>query len=300
MKRRGRLILISACCVVVALLVIRTAVGPTEPTYRGKTLSFWAKQATQDPTPEQEEEARTALRVLCTNQIPALLNALAYDDNPRRDKLERAIRWLPARVQLALLNTVLVDKDELRSETAERALQALGEDAAPAIPTLTRFLESTNELLFYKGCWVLPHLGTNGLQPLLRIAVDPNTPRRRRAQAIISTKYAGTNAAVALPVLISATQDKDPVIVQVAVDTLGMLHMDAQITIPAITAALAHPDPTTRIKAIQAIQSFRPPAPEAIASLTKALQDPTPSVRETATNALLYIAPTALPNATAP
>lgn len=290
MQKRGKLLL-SAACLLVLVFLIRTATHQTEPTYAGKTLSHWAKQFMGEPV---SEEARTAIRALCTNQIPSLVQALAYDDRPRQDKYRRywnPARWVPARIKMALGN-LLPDRAGQRSETAQAALAALAPDIQSPLPGLAKLVDSTNDMISYKAAWTISRFGTNGLPLLLRVAANPQHPQRRRALSAIATMtYLGADAAPAISVLATLSHDKDPIIAEEAIDLLGIYHLNDETAVPAITAALHHPDPRLRAKALQALRAFRPPTPNAIASIQQVLQDPAPTVREAATNFLREIAP---------
>jgi hypothetical protein len=303
MKKRGKPLLLSAACLLLVLLFIRAACHSTEPTYRGKPLAYWTKQFMGEPTPEQDQQSRTAIRALCTNQIPALVQALAYDDRPRQDKYRKywsRARWVPAWIKMALWK-LLPDRAGQRSETAQAALAALAPDIQSPLPGLARLVDSTNDMISYKAAWTISRFGTNGLPLLLQVAANPQHPQRRRALSALATMtYLGADAAPAIPVLATLSHDKDPIIAEEAIDLLGVYRLDGETAVPAITAALHHPNPRLRAKAIQALRAFRPHNPEAVASIQQALQDTAPSVREAATNFLVDILPAASTNVTRP
>lgn len=297
MQKRGK-VLLSAACLLIVLLIIRTAIHQTEPTYEGKPLAYWTKQFMGETVSEQ---ARTAIHALCTNQIPGLVAALAYDDRPRKDRyFNQRARWVPTRIKIALWN-LFPDRAGQRSETAQAALAALAPEIQSPLPELAKLMDSTNAVISYKAAWVVSRFGTNGLPLLLQAAGDPNHPQRRRALSAIATMtYLGADAAPATPILSALTHDKDPIIVENAVDLLGIFHLSDETAVSALTAALSHPNPRIRAKAVLALRAFRPPTPGAVASIHQALQDTVPIVREAATNFLLDIASAALTNATKP
>lgn len=292
--------------VVIAAVFLLRPSNPAEPTYKGKTMAQWAEQYERDGTPEEAQQARAAIRAMCTNDIPALLAAIAYDDTPRKRRINALVGWLPRPIQNRLAPMAFADRKVTKAETAAAALRALGPSAAPAIPGLVTLMAATNANVSYRAIYTLSRLGTNGLTVLLAAAANPAYSRRIGAvQAMGHMAYLGTNVTPALPVLLQCAQDQDRILSRIAVTALAQLAADTTATLPmnsilpAVCATLTDPDPFTRGYGIDLLLQIGPPARHAAPALLNAFQDPDDHVRRKATNALRRIAPDLLTNAPA-
>jgi len=232
-----------------------------EPTYEGKTLAYWVNQIgfPSSPEPDQVQHARIAVRTLCKNHIPALVDALKYDYSPRFVEARRKLAWLPGPIRDTLLDRLFPDHRSLRGAIAGRAFWALGPEAAQAIPGLTRLMYSTNLVVAMNAVRALSGMNTNSFPALLHAATDPACPARCGVLVGIGRmSYLGTNALPAVPMLVGCTQDKDPQVVEYAVLALGSLGLEPSLTVPAIRKTLEHENPTVRAAATSALTALDP------------------------------------------
>ncbi len=295
--RRRNLLLVPAAIGLLLLAFALVLLRLHEPTYLGKTLAQWAYQYRRDPSPEQAEEAGLAIHILCTNSVPALVEALAYDSAPRTEGFRARLQRLPAWFQHWLYRT-FPDRRELRAAVAVTALEAMEDEAAPAIPGLMELAHTTNAMVSLRALWTLSRLGTNGLAALLTTVSDPRFPSRLQAfDAIASMRYLGTNAHIAVPVLVRLTREDDPFTTVAAVRVLGCLAIEPETSVPALAAGLTNPSPQVRPAAAVALGQFGPQARPAVSALLGATQDLAPNTRPAALAALRIIAPEILTNA---
>ena len=132
--KRLRLILILLAVILlgcVALLFI----GPTEPSYHGKTLTKWLAQAEASNT--WDEESAQAIRQIGTNAIPTLLRLVAAHDGSIKSK------WANLLNHQKLFHIHLPTASEKRS-FAQHGFAVLGTNAAPAIPGLLRLIKDSD------------------------------------------------------------------------------------------------------------------------------------------------------------
>ena len=109
----------------------------------------------------------------------------------------------------------------------------------------------------------------------------------------------GTNAAAAVPNLISALAPTNhPVIQAHALIALGEIHSCPEASVPAIIPFLKSPDIALRQKAVGALAEFRDAAKPAWAGLTQCLADPDPWTRSAAARTLSAIDPSGAIKAT--
>ena len=114
---------------------------PSEPTYRGRTLSDWIVATRHHP---KDDEARLAMRQLASNSIPTLLEWIRREDRPTPKARIAAARD----VAVALLERHRIIKPrphplspDLKGSyrfLAKCALEELGPDANDAVPSLVQ------------------------------------------------------------------------------------------------------------------------------------------------------------------
>jgi hypothetical protein len=136
----------------IALLVIFgvVAIGfaiilrePSEPAYRGRTLSDWIVATRVHP---KDHEARLAMRQLASNSIPALLDWVWREDRPTpKARIAAAKDWAITflerhRVIEPQSHRVFMDWKGSHRVLAQWALEELGPDAKPAVPALVQML----------------------------------------------------------------------------------------------------------------------------------------------------------------
>jgi hypothetical protein len=272
------------------------------PSYNGQSLVFWAQEVIQGLNDQQTEEARNAIRVLCTNKVSLLVDWLNYDPWPRAARLHNILGWLPDPLLSKLQQGPLADAKEIRAQTAEAVFLGMGRELAPysgsAIPRLAAMLDNTNETISTRATVAAGELGTNGFSILLPVAAREDHPRRFDAIATLATMhYVGTNGLPALQVFFKATQATDPRVARIAAQAIGMYHLDAPSAVPCLVSALSNTNAKVRIATIRAIGRFGAQARSAAPSLAPLLHDPGEEIRDETVHTLERIAPDVLTNA---
>lgn len=254
MSKRKNILLLAAIELVVAVALGRFALR--EKTYEGKTLAEWTKKVGpyrryKAPYPYSSE--RTAISALCTNDFPALVQALDYDYVLRRQKLRARFGWLPR----PILTSLLTDRKARRVEIALDAFWVLGTNAAPAIPMLTRLMYSTDNIVAINAVNALSSLSTNSLPALLHAATDPACPGRFVALLeVMDLKPLDPTANGAVPMLIASTHDTNKDTVVLSLLALGHLATEPELSLPAIHEAMQHPNEDVRREATNALANF--------------------------------------------
>ena len=176
------------------------------------------------------------------------------------------------------------------------ALGAMGPVARSALPQIQllrkdseHFVRAAAEAAFIK-------ISGTGLDAILEALKDPSNSTNCvfAAEAIL---FLGTNAAPAIPFLISALQSTDTSIRETALGALSAIHMSPETTIPAILPLVDASNTNGRIRdcALSVLHNFGPSARGIVpmTTLLQTLQDPDEDIRRRATNALRQIDPEA-------
>lgn len=285
MSSRGKRIVFLACAML-ALAVLWQVLRDREPSYQGRALSEWVDQ--MQNRAYNAAEAQGAIRAIGTNAIPIAVKWISYE--PRRFGKNRVVtlarEHLPGRIS----------RNERRAYQAVIVFRALGADACSAIPQLTNLALRTSDRARADRCIeALAHLGPEALPGMLTLVTNSPTDTRRKAMFWLHSF--GTNAAVAVPILIQCLDDKDSVLANQAASILSNLRVDRSAVFAALTNALRSHSAQVRALAVRCIMTIGTTRSEAVPVLLPLLSDPDVKVRENCTNVLLEIAPEVLTNA---
>jgi HEAT repeat len=214
MRKRRKLILLFLGCGIAAILLF-TLSREREPRYQEKSLSEWisilehgdpAAATGQDVNAISYQEAESGIRNIGTQALPFLIKWVQYEEKPWRSRLETLCDKLPDRFARRLNGWVAGHGYE-RQQGAFSALYVLGPEAAPAIPTLIRLVQ-TQPLTIQYSLTVLAAIGGDGLTPVLRILDDQASPDRLTAiKAIVSADF-------------EAKRPLDPIVVSTLINCL--------------------------------------------------------------------------------
>jgi HEAT repeat protein len=254
-------VLYALVCLALATAIAALLAQGREPTYKGKALPYWTRQYWHDVTLTGQAEAIESINALCTNAIPKLLDAIAYDPNPRARALSTLRHVLPASAANRLLKPFAYDYRSLRAADALTALQALGPQAAPAVPGLAELANNPNLAVAAQALLALSRIGANGLPPLLSAATNVTCPYRVQVLHRLATmNYLGSGASPAVPALALCCQDTNPVIVVAAARALGDLAICPELTLPVLTALQTNSNVEVQAQATKSISRFGPEA----------------------------------------
>jgi HEAT repeat protein len=278
-KKRGILLAV----LFVALLggLVWMLSRPTEPAYQGKPLSAWLDEFIGGPG-DTNQAAFVAFRELGTDAIPALLKISQSGDPP----FQRLILGLN-RMQ-SLVRFPVRDPWPRRC-AASFALYAMGANAKPALPALTKLLFHTNTALLVAIS--LAGMGSDGLPPLIAALTNQGAFIRISAASGLAWERSDLNLVV--PALIARLSDQDRSVHLTAVESLGKLHAQPGLAVPALMKDFPGNDPLLRGRTLIAIGQFETNASAAVPMLLEALSDSARNVRNDAAWALKHIDPAA-------
>ena len=273
-----------------------------EPVYKGKKLSQWILQSRQTRYPETvpptATQARDAVQHIGTNGIPFLLRWMQYEPSPWRQKIDNKMRGYPGRTwDNFITRTILRDRRNERAGLGATGFELLGTNGVLALPELVkRMADQKAPYTAWRSARALAYLGVSALPPLLVEATNRNNSHRSFIlQALGTMKYLGTDAALAIPVLIECANDTNWPVSVFAARSLGQLQLEPEIVLPAL-ARLVSSNGMLRGIAIQSIGMFgKQPTNPALPVVMAALNDSDLRYREVATNVLRQIAPEVLP-----
>ncbi|CAE7737953.1 cpcE, partial [Symbiodinium pilosum] len=230
-------------------------------------------EALKDPRRRVRLNATKALMNMAgqTSSVEALPDGSRY--RRHREGIHVVVSAVPA------LTTCLTDTDSFIRRAAARALERLGEHAAPAVPSLIVSLRDREEEVRAAVATALGQLGraaAEALPALLQASCD--NEERVRVAAISSLGYLGVNSAAVLEVLTDALEDPSSEIKSAAAAALGML--SATTATDALAACLSDSQSHVRAAAAKAIgQIGGKSASTAVPKLLETLKDPDHVVR---------------------
>jgi len=293
-KRRKRLALIACGIFAVGLTWMLLVPREREPSYQGRKLSEWVEFASQsiwtpsgwqvsDAKLHEIDQARSALRTIGTNALPPALKWIRYDPSPFRQRIVAlAKKRFPSRVSRYFTNP------EHRAAQAVAVFEALGADARPAIPELTRLARTSSGEKRSYGCIdSLHYIGSEALPNILMLVT--NSPPLTRWSAVSQLRYV-PNPEPAVPVLAQCLDDKDSRLADKAAETLSSIVGLCAVT-KELTNCMRSLSNQGRVRAIRAIYLAAPTPTDAANALVPYLNDADFSVREASTNALRAMAP---------
>jgi HEAT repeat protein len=231
-----------------------------EPAYQGKTLSTWLRRFEEAKVNQFHDKVQfeklvgptqNAVRQMGTNALPTLLRMLQARDSGIMSLAfqlldKRHYRWLPA-------------SEIVRREMALDGFDALGTNAAPAVPALVVLLNHTN-------CQV-----------------------RSSAARCLNTIWPVAQEAV--PVLVQHLKDPDEMVCFFSGLALGSIRKSPEVVVPALTERLSERGSKWGI--LVALGRFGPEAKTAVPLIIPLLNDSDGETRSWAAMALKSIDPEA-------
>jgi hypothetical protein len=291
--RRKKLVLTLLFAAVLALLLWWFwSASEREPTYEGRTLSQWLFLYTKPGTSE-EVEAVSAVRSIGTNSLPFLVKWVAYPPPAWRQKLARKVTILPTWLMKPRAQQLEIMKGskELWAAIAATAFRDLGEQAASAVPELSKLLATYDPGRPPQAALdALLYIGNPGLPALAMVITNKSFPLDDRISVVRRLRpLTQTNTAVLVHIL--AGNCAEPELSHVIIQILGEFHSEPQITVPALVGCLRSRDVMTRMNASGALGQFGEEAGAAVPELMAASHDENPALRVMARDALRKIAP---------
>ena len=282
MKKKLRVAL--GILLVAALGVAVWQVGPREPCYKGKSLSYWIGHTRGNDSPK---EHHAALAAMGDKAVPFLVARLRSRPSPAVQLLSA---WFPKFPLLASYT----DRRRMPRQGAVYALGVLGPTAREAIPALEALDPDSEAISPWFGASVraaLASIKQEPLPPYIAKLKDTSDPGWYESGFVMC--YHGTNAVAAIPNLIAAlevTTNADNFMIRsFACHALSSIHSRPEVCVPALVPMLRSPDAAERQVGLLAVAVFGSGAGPAWAELTNCLSDPYPLSREIAAKLLKEI-----------
>lgn len=210
-------IALAALFVVVLGLIAWENLGEREPTYRGKSLSYWLELSGRG-VGGGEAEAEVAVRHIGTNAIPTLLRLIQANDSP----IKRKMAVLASRLSVIDFHFTTADTQWTH---AYNGFHVLGEDAKGSVPALIELYNRRDS----------PDLQERVADVLGNI---------------------GTVAKAAVPCLIHGLTDTNDNVRAGAAMALWRIHSEPELVVPALIKALSDLCQSVQSDAIEGLASF--------------------------------------------
>jgi len=233
-------------------------------------------EALKDPRRRVRLNATKALMNMAgqTSSVEALPDGSRY--RRHRDGVHVVVSAVPA------LTDCLTDSDRFVRRAAARALERLGEHAAPAVPSLIVSLRDREEEVRAAVATALGQLGraaSEALPAMLQASLDAE--ESVRVAALGALGFLGLSSSPVLEVLTVALRDPSSEIKSAAAGALGML--SATSSVEALATCLADAQSHVRAAAARSLgQIGGKHAASAVPRLTQCLKDADHVVRRSA------------------
>jgi len=217
--------------------------SPREPEYAGQPLSAYLSSLTYSQV-RLERDARDAIRAIGSNAVPHLIKIL--DARESRFKT-----WFNDLAQRQSFVSFRFPSLSAQQTQAAMACQELGHLAAPAVPSLGRLIDDP-----LVGYWAVAALAEIGPQtfPLLTNALHSRWPSTRHAA--VGHLRLSRPPERALPLLLTALDDKDSHTRCLAAESLGAIRLPTPEVLSALAARLDDSDAAVRVNAAVSLGWF--------------------------------------------
>lgn len=246
---------------------------PHEPTWEGRTLGSWLKDLEPDigkklgGVGEQKTAAATiAIQAMGTNCLPFLLQRLGLSQpTPWERMLINLEEQFGKRgVKLAWGNTEM--QLQLQALATMSAIEALGQQAAPAVPELHRWLNQTNGHKDALAAQSLGRIHPQGTSVLTTESTNRLIPNRD--WVFFALSQAAVHHSEALAVLLRSADDADPHVRRFAGQYLCHHAREASVVLPVLIRLLADPDGSVRKITLASLNRFKGDLTAAVPALT--------------------------------
>ncbi|MGZ4964653.1 MAG: hypothetical protein ACXWKG_10980 [Limisphaerales bacterium] len=182
-KRRWKIAIVGAALIaIVATLVLTTPDSEPEPIYNGHTLSEWISDCAPEDGPLNVRDAATtegarALRAMTPQIFPTLIRWISYERSPSLATMQDIVCAIAERIGAGEKCYALVQRRHNRMVAAFEAFDALGTNAAPAIPQLSKMVMDANHpAAADHALQAMASMGEKGTDSILSLLHNPNNP----------------------------------------------------------------------------------------------------------------------------
>ncbi|WP_150107465.1 HEAT repeat domain-containing protein [Pedosphaera parvula] len=267
-----------------------------EPTFQGKSLSFWMVQVRQGDRKERVE-ARNALHSIGKAAVPRLIKMLQARNSPIKTELATFTAGF------SLFTGTFQQTSGTTRIYVVNALGELGSTATEAVPYLQKLADERDVMLSPTAIAALIKIKGAPIDPLIADLGDNTKPQWYFAANALADLE--TNAAKAVPLLCQALESTNSSIMFFAARALGRIRSNPQLSIPALvntikrSSSLAGVIPPKNIPlrgSIEALGEFEQEARSTNQILEQHVHDPDSLVRQAAITSLYQIMPHELMN----
>lgn len=254
-----------------ALVFVLFSSGRREPSFEGKSLTWWLAQLDFSYRPS-DIQASNAVYQMGTNILPCLRPMFHAHDAGMKLALFRLL-------SKQHLVTVSFTPAEVKRQRASRACRVLGPAASGYLPEVTAMLESSDSASAWCGLVAL-----NVLKPKADCLPEwtkalTNQSAQVRVGAASRLASLGFAANPATPLLLAGLQDGDPQVRMSCISALVHVSPDPGSVIPKVISCLDDPSAEVRRCAALQLSGWGTNAIAAASKLSELLQDQDPLVR---------------------
>ncbi len=277
MKTRGKVLIWVVAVAAVAAVFWRVS-RPTEPSYQGKKLSRWLEGVCDCGLGELDAEAVAAVRAIGTNAIPFLCEELQVRNMPGLAALD----WAATKLSFSWNPPSALG----RRNRAIAGFGALGEQAAPAIPKLSKLMFGPDK---YDAWSAQGALGGIGGPTVFGLMLHGLT----NANLVLGSAYYLGNLRdrghPAISALVTNLASPDAGVRSSAASALGRIGLQPELVVPAMAPLVSDMNRSVRLRAISTLAGFGVDAASSVPVLEVAAADPDPQVRNRAKWALYRV-----------
>jgi hypothetical protein len=267
-----------------AIWILPWHLNPVEPVWQGKKLSQWLTECDSDNPRDLSESARTAIRTMGTNALPYLLRRIGTRDSKAKMQLRA---WAG---KGSIIRRLTPTHYNFRISAAA-GIEALGKEAAPAVPELIELLH--DEQTFYPASLGLSAIGAPAVPLLLQALTNRSAWTRMGPEEALDFTVGIAQAVSfvqasdqAIPDLLPCLDDPEPRVRQAVASALGAIMKQPDRVVPKLMERLGDTNSSVRAAAAQAIGMFGGQARMAVPKLMDLQNDASADVRQQAATAL--------------
>lgn len=254
--------------------------GP-QPSYHEQPLHYWVQNLVQGNELVQRAgpEAAEAVKQIGPAAVPFLLDWMPQPIH-HQTKLEELLRRIPF-VKTLIDRPHSQKKPPVDSQGVLFAFFVLGTNARSALPFLAQRLGPKQDHDSWDAAReVIPWIGPDALPVILTAVTNLQAEQINRYQLIETIGMFGSNAAPAIPALLTWAKDPDSWTRMAAIKSLGGIGKQPELVIPVLRNALRNDSNLlVRREAANALGSFGPSVvPDLLQALNDAWDVPTGAV----------------------
>jgi hypothetical protein len=246
--------------------------APVEPTYEGRSLSYWTEKLSYDDQfvdgvtfeklPAFHADVK-AIRAIGSNSIPFLLAAI--------DTRETAVRRIATRLSSKLEKGMRIKSADAQHEEAICAFRVLGDQGAIAVPALTTMLQKHDATHARAPLLALAGIGP-AAYPAVRDATNFIFHPLLSADVMELIRSVGRGATAALPALQAAVESTNRNWRLNALSALSRMGTNSAPLLPHALRFLDDPDPGVAGNALNVVNAAHIASPEVREALMRPLQ----------------------------